>query len=306
MLPSRPLHLVDSTLREGEQFARAAFTSDQRVALALALDAFGVDVIELTSPIASPRAARDFERVVALGLRGEVAAHVRCREDDALAALDRGADALHLYLGTSSPLRVHSHGRDLDGVLAAARHVIPRLRERASTLRFSCEDAFRTPTRDILRVVPGGSTDIEASIAWVWRTRSAPRPTRTRWGHDRSSSCARRSSATSSSTATTTPAVPWPTPGRPIKRGRDARRRRPCPGHWRAQRHRLAVRARGRAGGYMTRPEPSSSGYDLDGAGRPSSAYVADAIGIDVPFNACISSPTAFSAQGRACTPRRC
>ena len=47
------LQVVDCTLREGEQFANASFDTDDRVRIAKALDAFGVDVIEVTSPAAS-------------------------------------------------------------------------------------------------------------------------------------------------------------------------------------------------------------------------------------------------------------
>lgn len=153
MAPSQSFRIVDSTLREGEQFAHASFTSAQRVAIARALDAFGVDVVEMTSPVASPRAARDFATIASMGLSARVAAHVRCREDDALAALDVGATDLHVYLGTSNELRRHSHGRDLAGVLASVRAVLPPIRARVEVLRFSCEDAFRTPARDLLRVV---------------------------------------------------------------------------------------------------------------------------------------------------------
>ncbi|RMD76147.1 MAG: homocitrate synthase, partial [Chloroflexi bacterium] len=56
-LPER-LFFVDTTLREGEQFASARFTSAQRLAIAEMLDAFGVEYIELTSPAASPQSAR--------------------------------------------------------------------------------------------------------------------------------------------------------------------------------------------------------------------------------------------------------
>jgi hypothetical protein len=44
---SPALRIVDTTLREGEQFARAHFTSEQRRDLARRLDAFGVDILEL-------------------------------------------------------------------------------------------------------------------------------------------------------------------------------------------------------------------------------------------------------------------
>jgi len=44
---SPALRIVDTTLRAGEQFARAHFTSEQRRDLARRLDAFGVDILEL-------------------------------------------------------------------------------------------------------------------------------------------------------------------------------------------------------------------------------------------------------------------
>lgn len=152
MQPQHSLRLVDSTLREGEQFAAAAFTTDQRVEIARRLDALGVDLIEATSPIASPRAARDFERLAGLGLRARLAAHVRCRHDDVAAALERGADAIHVCLGTSPHLRRSGHGRDLSGILAMAAEVLGPLVEREVEVRFSCEDAFRTPARDVVRI----------------------------------------------------------------------------------------------------------------------------------------------------------
>ena len=44
--------IIESTLREGEQFANAFFTTAQKVEIAQALDAFGVEFLELTSPLA--------------------------------------------------------------------------------------------------------------------------------------------------------------------------------------------------------------------------------------------------------------
>ncbi len=147
-----PFQLVDCTLREGEQFAGASFRSEQRLQIARALDAFGVEVIELTSPVASPAAARDAAAIAALGLRAQVAVHIRCCTEDAFAALACGVDAVHLVMGTSPELRQHSHGRDIGGILAAASDVIPPLLAAGCRVRFSCEDAFRTPMRELLRV----------------------------------------------------------------------------------------------------------------------------------------------------------
>ena len=46
--------VIDSTLREGEQFAKAHYTTEEKIRIARALDSFGVEYIELTSPAASP------------------------------------------------------------------------------------------------------------------------------------------------------------------------------------------------------------------------------------------------------------
>lgn len=45
--------IIESTLREGEQFANAFFNTEQKVKIAQMLDEFGVEYIELTSPAAS-------------------------------------------------------------------------------------------------------------------------------------------------------------------------------------------------------------------------------------------------------------
>ena len=48
-----PLHdfsIIESTLREGEQFVGTDFSSEDKVAIAYALSDFGVEYIEMTSP----------------------------------------------------------------------------------------------------------------------------------------------------------------------------------------------------------------------------------------------------------------
>ena len=47
-------HIIESTLREGEQFVGASFTTEQKILIARLLDEFGVECLELTSPLASP------------------------------------------------------------------------------------------------------------------------------------------------------------------------------------------------------------------------------------------------------------
>ena len=41
--------LIDSTLREGEQFSKAQFRTEDKLEIARALDTFGIDYVEVTS-----------------------------------------------------------------------------------------------------------------------------------------------------------------------------------------------------------------------------------------------------------------
>jgi homocitrate synthase len=144
--------LVDTTLREGEQFAGAHFTSGQRVAIARQLDAFGVDILELPSPFISPATATDVRAIAMLGLRAQVVAHVRCAAEDVEAAFAAGVQGVHLFFGTSPYLRSHSHGRDLARLSAEAAREARRAGEAGLYVRFSAEDAFRTQVDDLVTV----------------------------------------------------------------------------------------------------------------------------------------------------------
>ena len=147
------MRIIDTTLREGEQFAEAHFTSAQKRRIARALDAFGVDYIEVTSPAASSRALADARSLANLGLRAKVLAHVRCHPDDIDAAIASGVQGINLFFGTSSFLRSAGHGKSLDEVLDAARASVARVQATGLEVRFSCEDSFRSSLDELLPIL---------------------------------------------------------------------------------------------------------------------------------------------------------
>ena len=101
----REFAIIDSTLREGEQFAKAHYTTEQKVRIARALDEFGVEYIELTSPVASPQSFEDCKTIADLGLKTKILTHTRCHMDDAAKAVETGVDGVDILFGTSSYLR---------------------------------------------------------------------------------------------------------------------------------------------------------------------------------------------------------
>ncbi len=148
----RSLAILDSTLREGEQFAGAYFTLEQRLTIARLLDAVGVALIEVPSPIASPETQSAVQAICEAGLRARIVAHVRCVEADVRAALATPVYGLNLFYGTSSELRSYSHGRRIDQVIADAVPLIRSVRAAGRYVRFSAEDAFRSDLVDLLTV----------------------------------------------------------------------------------------------------------------------------------------------------------
>lgn len=151
-MPIERFAIIDSTLREGEQFSPAHFTTAQKVEIAMALDAFGVEYIELTSPVASPQSFEDCKTVAALPLRAKVLTHVRCHMDDAAVAVGTCVDGIDILFGTSSQLREFSHGKSVDEIIAQAKEVIAFIRDHGKEVRFSSEDSFRSTEGDLLRV----------------------------------------------------------------------------------------------------------------------------------------------------------
>jgi len=147
-------NIIESTLREGEQFVGANFTTDDKLKIADALDEFGVEYIELTSPAASPQSMDDAKLLARRGYKSKLLTHVRCHKDDAKMALDTGVQGIDLVIGTSSYLREFSHGMAMQQVIDRAVDVLSWLRAQAPNLelRFSTEDSFRSEESDLFRV----------------------------------------------------------------------------------------------------------------------------------------------------------
>ena len=144
--------IIESTLREGEQFANAFFDTETKIKIAKALDEFGVDYIELTSPAASEQSRKDCEAIAKLGLKAKTLTHVRCNMSDAKLAVETGVDGVDVVIGTSSHLMEHSHGKDMTYIKNTAIEVIEYVKSQGREIRFSSEDSFRSNLVDLLTI----------------------------------------------------------------------------------------------------------------------------------------------------------
>jgi homocitrate synthase len=153
-MPFDRFSIIESTLREGEQFSSAHFSTAQKLEIAALLDTFGVEIIEMTSPAASPQSEADIRALVNAGLRARIVTHIRCNREDAARALDTGVHGLDIVIGTSPQLIQHSHGKSIRQIIDVMEDVTTWVRSQAPniTLRFSTEDTFRSREADLLRV----------------------------------------------------------------------------------------------------------------------------------------------------------
>jgi len=144
--------IIDTTLREGEQFSTSEFTRSDRIYIAKVLSDIGVEYIELVNPAASEQAVQDCKTLSALNLRSKFLTHIRCHMHDAQAAVASGVQGVNVYMATSKILREHSHGKPIDAIVETAAQVIEFVKKHGLEVRFSCEDAFRSDLSDILKV----------------------------------------------------------------------------------------------------------------------------------------------------------
>jgi 2-isopropylmalate synthase len=160
--------VFDTTLRDGEQSPGASMNLTQKLQVAAALSALGVDVIELGFPVASPG---DFEAVrgIAEQIEGPVmCALARAQKED----IDRVAQALqkaprkriHVFIATSPLHREHKLKLDRAQVLARAIEAVRYCKERFDDVQFSAEDAARTEPDFLVevveRVIEAGATTV--------------------------------------------------------------------------------------------------------------------------------------------------
>jgi 2-isopropylmalate synthase len=160
--------IFDTTLRDGEQAPGASMNLEQKLQVAAALQALGVDVIEAGFPAASPG---DFEavRAVAKAVRGvsicALARATRADVDRAWEALAAAASPrIHVFLATSPIHREFKLQLSKDEVLRRAVEAVSHARSLCQDVEFSPEDAARTEPEFLAevveRVIDAGATTI--------------------------------------------------------------------------------------------------------------------------------------------------
>ena len=149
--------IFDTTLRDGEQAPGFTMDVPDKVTMARALDALGVDIIEAGFPIASPADAEAVSQVSREVRRPVIAALARCRTQDIEEAARALAPAarrrIHTFIATSDLHLARKLRITRETCLEAAVNAVRLARQFTDDVEFSAEDATRSDREFLCRVI---------------------------------------------------------------------------------------------------------------------------------------------------------
>jgi 2-isopropylmalate synthase len=146
----RPVKILDSTLREGEQSPGISFTMRQRLQIAWMLDYFGVNAIEI-SPVISESHLESCKKLLKAGLSARIVAHLRALKEDIDVALKCDADYVAIYHSVSD---IHLKYKLKVGREEAIRRTLDAVdysKSHGLYLRVTLEDASRADPKFIVK-----------------------------------------------------------------------------------------------------------------------------------------------------------
>ena len=154
---SEKLYVFDTTLRDGEQVPGCQLNTVEKIEVAKALEALGVDVLEAGFPISSPgdfNSVREISKAVSLPT---ICALTRAVEKD----IDVAADALslakrkriHTGIGVSSYHIYHKLKSTPEEILERAAAAVRYAKKYVEDVEFYAEDAGRADNEYLARVV---------------------------------------------------------------------------------------------------------------------------------------------------------
>lgn len=162
------VHIFDTTLRDGEQVPGCKLDTDEKIEIALALEALGVDIIEAGFPISSPGDFRSVEEICKVIRESTVCALSRAVKED----IDAAAESLryarrpriHTGIGASDMHMQTKLRLSREQVIERAVEAVRYAKRYVEDVEFYAEDAGRADIAFLARlteaVIKAGATVI--------------------------------------------------------------------------------------------------------------------------------------------------
>ena len=135
-------HIIDTTLRDGEQAPGVVFTLDEKLRIAAMLDDCGIKEVEVGTPAMGNDEIRAIREIVQSGFRFDKLCWARAKEFDIEESAKTGANRINISFPVSD-IQLSAMGRNTDWVLTQLRPIIAFARQRFDFIAIGAQDASR-------------------------------------------------------------------------------------------------------------------------------------------------------------------
>jgi 2-isopropylmalate synthase len=156
-MSDKKIFIFDTTLRDGEQVPGCKLNAEEKVTLALQLEALGVDIIEAGFPISSPGDFKSVDEIAKIIKNATVCGLSRAVQKDIEVAAEALRHArrprIHTGIGTSDSHIKSKFNATREEILQRATQAVKWARNLVGDVEFYAEDAGRTDNEYLARVV---------------------------------------------------------------------------------------------------------------------------------------------------------
>jgi len=171
------VHLIDSTLRDGEQAPGVVFSRADKLEIATAIAAAGIPELEAGTPAIDEEERADLWAIVELRLNCWVTAWCRATALDLDYAASCAVDSVHISFPVS-PILFGALGKDEDWLWRSLAELVGRARDRFRYVSVGAQDASRADMtlldRFVLAARDAGADRVRvADTVGIWNPRQA-------------------------------------------------------------------------------------------------------------------------------------
>ncbi len=136
------LHIIDTTLRDGEQAPGVVFSLHEKLKIAQMLDKVGIPEVEIGMPAMSENETTDARIICTAGFQFRSLGWCRANKQDIDCAAKAKCDRVHISLPVSE-IHLNSLGKNRKWVIDTMRQVVGYAKERFELVSIGAQDASR-------------------------------------------------------------------------------------------------------------------------------------------------------------------